>query len=129
MRWNYVLKFCTWEHDIPCTLEINSNGRFKPEPGILFWNHISSGASSNTVTWPFDHVVLPDHVTNLKHCISTIRVPMTTKRGRTVTYLDGLLPIKSYHPLIKWPCETTWQAKTIISPLPQCQWPPNLAGW
>ena len=23
----------------------------------------------------------------------------------------------------------TWQTKAIIAPLPQCLWPPNLAGW
>ena len=31
-------------------------------------------------------------------------------------------------PLIIWPSEIKRQTKTIISPLPQCLWPPNLAG-
>ena len=30
---------------------------------------------------------------------------MTTKLGRMMTYLNGLLPIKSHDPLIMWPCE------------------------
>ena len=33
-----------------------------------------------------------DHVTNENHYISTTTVPMTTKLGRMVIYLDGLLP-------------------------------------
>ena len=40
---------------------------------------------------------------------------MTSKLGRMVTYLDGLLPIKSGDPLIAWPCETMRLAKTIVS--------------
>ena len=39
-----------------------------------------------------------DHVTNKN--ISTTRVPMVTKLGRMVTYLEGLQPIKSDDPLI-----------------------------
>ena len=31
---------------------------------------------------------------------STTRVSMTTKRGQMVAHHDGLLPIKSYDPLI-----------------------------
>ena len=62
-----------------------------------------------------------DHVTNGKHRPSTTRVPMATKLGRMITYLDGLLPIKSHDPLITCSCK-------IISPIPQCLWPPNLAG-
>ena len=45
---------------------------------------------------------------------------------------DGNLPwwtIKSHDPLITWFYEITWQTKTIISPLPQNLWPPNLTGW
>ena len=39
-----------------------------------------------------------DHVTTLKHSISATRVPMATKLGRMVTYLDMLLPLKSTWP-------------------------------
>ena len=52
---------------------------------------------------------------------------MATKRGRKITYLNGLLPITSHDPLITWSC-ITWQTKTIISSLPQYLWPLNLAG-
>ena len=69
-----------------------------------------------------------DHKKNLKH-ISTTAVPMATRLGRMVTFLDVLLPIKSHDSLIMWPCEITWQTKTTISPLSECLWPPNLAGW
>ena len=34
---------------------------------------------------------------------------------------------KSHNPKVTWFCEITWQTKTIISPLPQCLRPPNLA--
>ena len=41
---------------------------------------------------------------------------MTTRLGRMVTYHEGLPPIKSNNPLIKWSHD---KQKTIISPLPQ----------
>ena len=57
-------------------------------------------------------------------------MPMATKRGRMITYLDGLLFIKSNHSLIiLWSCEITWQAKTIVSSLRRCLWLPLLLGW
>ena len=51
------------------------------------------------------------------------------KHGRMVTYLEGILLIKSVGDLITWSCKIAWQTKTILSPLPQCLWPPNMAGW
>ena len=51
------------------------------------------------------------------------------KIGRMITYLNVYLPIKPHHPLITWSFKITWRTKTIISPLPQCLWPPNLLGW
>ena len=56
---------------------------------------------------------------------STTTVPMATKLDRMVTYLDGLLHIKLHDRLIRWSCDITWQSK-VVSPLPQCLWPPNL---
>ena len=35
----------------------------------------------------------------------------------------------SYDPLITWFCEIKWQIKTIISPLPQYLWTPNVIRW
>ena len=54
---------------------------------------------------------------------------MANKFGNTVTYLDGLLPIKLHDSSIIWSREITWQPKIIISLLPQCLCPPNLASW
>ena len=54
---------------------------------------------------------------------------MAAKLSRMETYLDKLLPIKSHHLLITWSCKITRKTKTITSPLSQCLWPPNLAGW
>ena len=53
---------------------------------------------------------------------------MATKLGKTVTYLDGFLPIKLHDPLITWSCDITRLPK-IISVLPQCLSPPHLACW
>ena len=69
-----------------------------------------------------------NRVANLKHYISTVRVPIATKLGRMITYLDGFLPEKSHNPLIMWSCNITWQTKIIIFLLPQFLWPPNLGG-
>ena len=68
-----------------------------------------------------------DYVTNLKRT-STTRVPLATKLGRMVTYLDGLLPIKSHDPMIRWSFELTWHTKIIMSPITNCLWLPNVAG-
>ena len=106
----------------PCPLEINSNGGLKREHlessssgtknmsqlpqclGHQTWQggDLPRGALINKIRWPFHHEVWQDHVTNENHYFSTTRVPMTTKFGRMVTYLDGLLPTKSYGFLISW---------------------------
>ena len=54
---------------------------------------------------------------------------MATKLGRIETYLEGLLTMKLYNALMMWSCKVTWQTNTIISLLPDCLRPPNLAGW
>ena len=56
-------------------------------------------------------------------------MPMATKLGRMVTYLHKFLPIKSHDLLFMWSSKITTQTKIIISPLPQCLWPRNLARW
>ena len=70
-----------------------------------------------------------DHLRNYNHYISITRVPMATKLGKMITYLDRLLLIKSHDPLISWSCKITLQNKTTISPLSERLWLPNLAGW
>ena len=81
---------------------------------------------THKVTWPFDHVVLQDHLINESHYISIIRVYMATKLDRIVTYLDGLLLLYTSDSLITCSCYITWQIKNI-SLLPQYLWPPSLA--
>ena len=44
--------------------------------------------------------------------IST-RAPMTTRLGKMVTCLEGLLSIKSYDALITWSCKITSQTKNL----------------
>ena len=62
---------------------------------------------SHTVTLPFGHVVLWDHIANQKH-ISTTTVPMVTRLRRMVACLEGLLLIMLFYLLIIWSCEITW---------------------
>ena len=51
---------------------------------------------------------------------------MAIKFGRILTYINELVPIKSYDTLITWSCEIPFQIKTFISPPTQCLWPPNM---
>ena len=53
---------------------------------------------------------------------------MTCKLGKLVTCHGGLLPLL-LHLLFTSSCEIEWKTKTIISPLPQNQWPQSLAEW
>ena len=56
---------------------------------------LSGGAPTHKVTWPFDHVILRNQVTNVNY-ISTTTVPVhkVTKVGNIMTYIDGSLGIK-----------------------------------
>ena len=63
----------------PCPLEINNNGGLKRE-------HLESSPSATK---------------------NTTTIPMATKLGRRITYLDRLLSIKSHNPLSMWSCEIT----------------------
>ena len=64
----------------------------------------------------FDHPLLEDHVTNKNYYTSTAMVPIANKLGSgMVTYLEGLLTIKSFNTLIMWSCKVACQTKTNIS--------------
>ena len=78
--------------------------RDKPKHLHLFYNIVyghqafldgglTPTAPNRKVKKCFDNMVLQGHVTNKNHYISTIRVPMTTKLSRRITYFHGLLPI------------------------------------
>ena len=56
---------------------------------------------------------------------------MATKRGRVMTYLGWLLPIRSHDHIITWSCNITWQTKIITYPLIKCIciWLSVLAEW
>ena len=57
----------------------------------------------------------------LNYYISTTIVPLAIKLARMVTYLEGLLFIKSFNALIMWSCKATWKTKI---------WPDaNLTWW
>ena len=99
----------------PKTLYLHYQGLY----GYQTWSdgNLPWWAPAHKVKWPFDHVVLWNHVTNYNRCISTTIVPMASKLGRMVTYDDELLPVKSHDPLVTLSWEITWQTKIIISPL------------
>ena len=94
------------------------------QDGNLTWQ-----APTYKFTWPFDHMVLQGHETNKNHFMFTSIVPLATKLGTMITYLDRFPPLKSHDSLITWSDEITWKTKTIISPIPQCLWLQNLVRW
>ena len=103
-------------------------------------------APIHKITWPFDHAVLRDHMTNQNHYNSTNRVAIATKLCSMVTCLDGLLrsgdkrkPLYLHYQSacghqtwqngnLPWvpTFKITWSFDPVISPLPNCPWPPNL---
>ena len=81
------------------------------------------------VKWPYNHVVLWDHVKNLKHCVSTTTMLIVTKLSRMVTYLEWLLNIKLGEHTITWFCKIALQTKIIIYPSTRCLWLWNNWGY
>ena len=69
---------------------------------------------THNIKRPFDHVIVEDYVINYNQYFSITTVPIATKLGRVVTYLDGLLLIKLHDSLIMWSCEIKWQTKIIF---------------
>ena len=74
---------------------------------------------ANRVTWPFDHVILRDHVIIWNYYSSTTTVSLVTKLGKLVPCHKGLLSIMLLHALATWSCEIMWETKTIMPLLPQ----------
>ena len=54
---------------------------------------------------------------------------MATKCGRTITYLEWLIPTNSHDHIITWSCKIMWQTKILIYPSTQCLWLSILAEW
>ena len=84
---------------------------------VLLWR-----CPTHKVRWFFDHSILVDHF------ISTTTTSVATKLRRVVTNCEVVSPIKLDDPLIICSAEILWQTKTIIYPLPQCLWSPNVEG-
>ena len=114
----------------PCNFDIRIDISISIRPDHQIWQTgTSAGFDWNETNQAGAYVITSRSRDNWQHYVSTIRVPMATKLCRMVMYLDELLLIKSHDPFITWSCKITWQTKIIISPLPQCLWPPNLARW
>ena len=75
---------------------------------------------TNKVILALDHVILQNHIINQNH-LSLLPLPIVTRLGRMVTYLEGLLTIKPYNTLISWFCKITWETKTIVFLIQECQ--------
>ena len=81
--------FVTWS----CEITWQTKSMF-PLPQYLWLPNMASWWLTLRASHPWshptlDHVVLRDHVTNLKH-VSTTTIPMATKLGRVVTYNEEL---------------------------------------
>ena len=103
------LKCCLCEHDISSAF------------GKIVMAEESKHVESCSSTTKNLISLLPESLlvkTSQSKNISTTTISLVNKLGRMVTYLDGLLPIKSHDPLITWFFETMWQIKNITSPLP-----------
>ena len=70
---------------------------------------------THNITLPFGHMVLQDHLTNWKRCISTTTLLMASKLDRMVTNLERLIPKILLYLLLTWSCEIMWQIKNIVS--------------
>ena len=51
------------------------------------------------------------------------------QKGKILSCLKGRRPIQLLNAIATWSWKIKWQAKTNISSLSQCLWPPNLAEW
>ena len=51
------------------------------------------------------------------------------KRGRVVSYCEGLPIMKLHDPLIMWSYRIMWQIKNVLSALQKWLKPPNVASW
>ena len=98
----------TWQKKLIYLYYQSAYGHQTWQDGNLTWR-----APTHKVKQRLDHMVLQVHVTSKSHYTSTTRVLMATKLGSMITYLDGLLSIKSHDPVISWLCEITWPTKTI----------------
>ena len=102
----HYLRACgyqTWQGSNLRSWPINSSGT------LITWSY--------KITW------------QTRYYISTVTVPMAAKLGRMLTYLHWRQPIQSHDNLINLSNKTTRHSRTIISPLPQCLWLPNMGGW
>ena len=89
--------------------------RYQSTYGHQTWydGSLPRGVSTHKVIWCFHHFVFESAYND--------------KTWQNFN-LPWLAPThKVNNPLITWSCKIAWQIKNIF-PLPQCLWPPNLAG-
>ena len=63
---------------------------------------LPSMGRTHKVIWHFNDVVFSDHVSNWNRYTSCPTMHMSTTFGRILSFLEGILPIKSYYPSIAW---------------------------
>ena len=107
----FIMKFHVRKHARPYALDINLNNRGARETCSSIIKNIISplsypfvhetlhggdsprGTLTQKVVWPFDHVVLRDHETNFKNCVSITTMAMVPKLDRMTIYLQGSPPL------------------------------------
>ena len=112
---------------ILCPLEINSidglqgehlefsssetKNIISPLPQCLWppWWSVTQKSHDSLITWSCD-IMWQACLWSLGHY------------GRMVTYLEGILTIKSHNARIMWFYKLKWQTNIIISTLPECLW-------
>ena len=75
------------------------------------------------------HYVTPPFLMWQTKNIFTCAMPMVTKLGKMMNYLEWPLAIKSHDCIIRWSCKITWQTKIITYPLTQWLWLSVLLQW
>ena len=97
-----------------------SNCCFKrvwPGSELLIWYVVCFQAMSfrDTQQWRIEAGASVIYLfSNYRRYNSTTTMPMTTKLGKMITYLDGLLTKEVHEHLISWSCSMMWSTKTII---------------
>ena len=79
---------------------------------------LPSMGRTHKVIWHFNDVVFSDHVSNWNRYTSCPTMHMSTTFGRILSFLEGILPIKSYYPSIAWSCCIMWHIIFIIYQFP-----------
>lgn len=97
----YLLKF-TWSYRIVWQTKkiISLPPQYLWSPKVAQWWYAMIRAPTHKTTWPFNDVVLWDHMTNYNHYIPTTTMHVATKLDQVVICFDGSSPTRSKDNLV-----------------------------